>query len=79
MKNLAEERVRRGYTQTQMAEAVGCGKSTYSMYENGNRSVPKRVAEAIAAALDLETSDIFLPSWFAVSKRDDVPSTTETA
>lgn len=34
---LAQTRKERGYTQVQLAEAIGVAKSTYAGYENGTR------------------------------------------
>ena len=46
----------RGYTQAQMAEKLGISRSTYTNYENGNRTpdfeVLERISEVLACSLD---------------------------
>ena len=46
----------RGYTQAQMAEKLGISRSTYTNYENGNRTpdfeVLGRISEVLACSLD---------------------------
>ncbi len=68
MTSLERIRKARGLTQNDVASHSGVAVSTYSMYENGLRPVPANVAQAIAAALECEIGDIFLPSKFTVSK-----------
>ena len=55
-------------TQTDIARKAGIATSTYSLYESGTRTIPKDKAVLIAAALDCQVEDIFLPVKFAVSK-----------
>lgn len=61
-------RTDKGLTQEELAANVGIAVSTYSMYANGHRMIPRKVAESIADALDCELDDIFLPEKFTVSK-----------
>ena len=35
--NLKKARLERGYSQKEVAENIGVAKSTYSLYESGNR------------------------------------------
>lgn len=61
-------RTDKGLTQEELAANVGIAVSTYSMYANGHRMIPRKVAERIAHVLDCELDDIFLPEKFTVSK-----------
>lgn len=70
MTRLEQARAGKGLTQEAVASKVGIAVSTYSMYENGHRSVPKIIAERIAGAVGCEVSDIFLPEKFTVSKSE---------
>ena len=69
MSELEHIRSKKGLTQEAVAKQVGVAISTYSMYENGLRSIPKHTAEKIAEVLGCGTEDIFLPEKFTVSKR----------
>jgi len=55
-----------------MANNLKIAVSTYNQYENGVRSVPKETADKIAAILNVDVADIFLPSKFTISKTDNV-------
>lgn len=68
MGNLAEVRMSRGLTQETMASRIGIAVSTYSLYENGHRCVPLKVAEHIAEILECNLDENFLPEKFTVSK-----------
>ncbi len=57
--NLAEIREMKGLTQSDMAEKLAIGISTYNVYENGSRRIPKRIAEKIALILDTDIDNIF--------------------
>lgn len=54
--NLRAARERRGISQKDMAEHIGVAKSTYSLYESGNREpgVPtiKKIADALNVSAD---------------------------
>lgn len=54
-------RTDKGLTQEELAANVGIAVSTYSMYANGHRMIPRKVAERIADALDCELEEIFCP------------------
>lgn len=68
MNNLEQIRTARGLTQEDLASNAGIAVSTYSMYVNGHRTVPRKVAENIANALGCTVEEIFLPEKFTVSK-----------
>lgn len=66
--SLAEARNLKGKTQTEMAEILGIGVSTYNMYENGQRKIPEEIATKISQVLEQKKEDLFLPATFTVSK-----------
>lgn len=68
MSKLVEFRTAKGLTQEAVATHAGIAVSTYSQYENGQRSVPLETAERIAAFVGCDLSEIFLPKKFTVSK-----------
>ncbi|MCF0129177.1 MAG: helix-turn-helix transcriptional regulator [Pseudobutyrivibrio sp.] len=49
-------RLKRGYTQEQLAEILGVAKSTVSYYENNKVDMKRSVLEEVAAALDVSVS-----------------------
>lgn len=66
---LAEYRQKKGYTQEQVALAIGVSWSAYNYYENGKRRIPTDVVDSIAKFLRMSKKDkanIFLPSNFTV-------------
>lgn len=65
-------RTDKGLTQEELAANVGIAVSTYSMYANGHRMIPRKVAERIASVLDCELEEIFLPEKFTVSKTHEL-------
>lgn len=58
----------KGLTQEVVAAHAGVAVSTYSLYENGHRSIPFEVAERIASFVECSLDEIFLPQKFTVSK-----------
>lgn len=74
MTNLEQLRVARGLTQETVSGVVGIAVSTYSMYENGKRAVPRQIAERIASTVGCEMKEIFLPEKFTVSKSEGLPT-----
>lgn len=46
-------------TQKELADAVHCGESSIQQYERGLRIPKEKMKEAIAAALDCTTNDLF--------------------
>lgn len=68
MNRLKELRVSNGLTLEALSTQVGIAASTYCQYENGDRSIPKAIAEKIAESLSCKVDDIFLPAKFAVSE-----------
>ncbi len=67
---LAEERIKRGKTQSEMASLLGIAISTYNMYENGQRKIPEEVATKICNILELKKDDIFLVANFTIRKNN---------
>lgn len=66
--NLAELRIANEMTQTEIAQRLNIGVSTYNMYENGLRGIPQDKAQQIAKILGVNIIDLFLPTKFTVSK-----------
>ena len=59
MTELERLRLSRGLTQEAVSGVVGIAVSTYSLYENGKRTIPRQVAERIAQAVGCKVEDIF--------------------
>ncbi len=56
-------------TQQEMASSLGIAVSTYNMYENGQRKIPRKTASHIANILGVTVNDIFSPATFTLSKK----------
>lgn len=56
---ILDERLRRGLTQSQIAERTGLSISMISAIENGNRRLNEDTANAIARALDTAVGFLF--------------------
>lgn len=54
--------------QVEMAKKLKIPTSTYNVYENGRRRVPKLVAVKIARILQIDVEEIFVPANFIVRK-----------
>lgn len=54
--NLKEARLKKGYSQKEVAENIGVAKSTYSLYESGNREpnveTIKKMADFLCISAD---------------------------
>ena len=61
-KKLIEIRIKRGYTQEQMANELNIARTTYTGYEKGNVSPSLEVALNIKKILKYRSDDIFLNS-----------------
>lgn len=70
MSRLGTLRMEKGLTQEMIASYAGIAVSTYSQYENGLRTVPRKTAESIATIIGCSIDEIFLPQKFTVSKTD---------
>ena len=68
MTNLERLRLAHGLTQETVSGVVGIAVSTYSMYENGKRAVPRQIAERIAEAVSCRLEDIFYPKSSQLAK-----------
>lgn len=56
--NLKEARVRRGLSQKDIAEEIGVAKSTYSLYESGNREPNVQTIKKIADVLKVSADEL---------------------
>ena len=58
--NLKEARLRSGLSQKEVAENIGVAKSTYSLYESGNRepnvNTIKKIADCLNVSADTLTA-----------------------
>ena len=57
--NLKEARERRSMTQKEVADIIGVAKSTYSLYESGNREPNVQTIKKIADTLNVSADDLF--------------------
>ena len=55
--------------QVEMAKKINIPISTYNVYENGKRKVPKEVVVKIARILEVDVEEIFMPVNFIVSNQ----------
>jgi DNA-binding XRE family transcriptional regulator len=69
---LIEARKRKGYTQKQLADMLGCQKSTISNWENGHSTPSLTDAYRVALVLDSDIHDLFLSN----DVQDSYTSTT---
>jgi len=58
---IKEERLKKGWTQTQLGEIVGCSAAAIMRYEKGERKVSQQVAEALADAFG--TTPTYILGW----------------
>ena len=56
--NLKEARIKKGLSQKEVADNIGVAKSTYSLYESGNREPNVQTIKKIADFLDAKCSEI---------------------
>ncbi len=56
--NLKNARERKGMSQKDVAEEIGVAKSTYSLYESGNREPNVKTIKKIADALNVSADDL---------------------
>ena len=56
--NLKEIRIYKGLSQKDAAEAIGVAKSTYSLYESGNREPNVQTIKKIADVLNTSADDL---------------------
>ena len=56
--NLKIARERKGITQKELAEKIGVAKSTYSLYESGNREPNVQTIKKIAEALNTSADEV---------------------
>ena len=70
--------IRKGYTQTQIAEAVGISQQMYSAIELGERRPSVEVAKKIAAVMGFNWTRFFEDECEAYERRDEDDQTQET-
>ena len=70
--------LRKGYTQTQIAEAVGITQQMYSFIELGVRRPSVEVAKKIAAVMGFNWTRFFEDECEAYERRDEDDQTQET-
>lgn len=56
--NLRDAREKKGYSQKEVAEKIGVAKSTYSLYESGNREPNIRMIRKISDILSVSANDL---------------------
>lgn len=56
--NLKHARERKGLSQKDVAEGIGVAKSTYSLYESGNREPNVQTIKKIADLLNVSADDL---------------------
>ena len=56
------ERAKLGYTQVELAERTGIERSKIAKIESGVRSIQSEEAAGLAAALNLDPSDLLVPA-----------------
>ena len=56
--NLKASREKRGMTQKEVADIIGVAKSTYSLYESGNREPSVQTIKKIADTLNVSADDL---------------------
>lgn len=56
--NLKEARLKRGLSQKEVAETIGVAKSTYSLYESGNREPNVETIKKIADFLNISADTL---------------------
>ena len=61
--NLKEARLRSGLSQKEVAENIGVAKSTYSLYESGNREPNVNTIKKIADCLNVEYSNAIVHAF----------------
>lgn len=57
-KNLKKARERKGMSQKDVAESIGVAKSTYSLYESGNREPNLQIIKKIADYFNITTDEL---------------------
>jgi transcriptional regulator with XRE-family HTH domain len=62
---------KQGYTQEEVADAIGIARRTLSNYIAGTRVVPRSYLEKIAATLGCDLEDLTLPSTYAKNPPND--------
>lgn len=83
-KNLKIARERTGLSQKDVAEKIGVAKSTYSLYESGNREPNVQTIKKIADVLHISADELLgleephtLPAYYSTNKTDITDAHTE--
>lgn len=56
--NLKEARIKKGLSQKEVADNIGVAKSTYSLYESGNREPNVQTIKKIADFLNISVDEL---------------------
>lgn len=56
--NLKEARIKKGLSQKEVADNIGVAKSTYSLYESGNREPNVQTIKKIADFLNISADEL---------------------
>jgi len=56
--NLKNARIAKGFTQKEVADSIGVAKSTYSLYESGNREPGVPTIKKISNILEISTDTL---------------------
>lgn len=77
---LKAERVRKGYTQSEVADAIGIAQNRYSLYELGRNNIPYDLAVDFAKFLNIELSAVFSEGTSSIDEelRNEIDSLTST-
>lgn len=70
--SLKEYRKKRGMSQEEVASKLGIATSTYSIYENGKRRIPREVTCELAHILNMskkEQENFFQPNSFTICEK----------
>lgn len=78
--NLKEARIKKGLSQKEVADNIGVAKSTYSLYESGNREPNVQTIKKIADFLGISADEIAclvinLPPWLLISMEPNIQRT----
>ena len=76
---LKEARKKKGFTQTQLGEAIGVGKTTIAGYESGKREPDVNKIYRMMAALDIEANSLTQEEMHETDPRGEISLTLRKA
>lgn len=71
LQELRRNRVKKNYTQRQLADAIGISESYYCQLENGTRRMSLPIAQKIAIVLNKDMDSLFMPDNLAYREDTD--------